>query len=98
MTNATLNLSNTTTRSRGRPLLVGALSALLGGVLATGYAMGQADTLDADGDGMISYSEILVAMPDMTQEEFLALDSNADGLLDGTEIAAAEQAGLITTG
>ncbi len=90
--------SSSLIRTPRRPLFALALAAIFGGVVATGYAMGQAETLDTDGDGMVSYTEMLMAMPEMTEAEFMALDANADGLLDVDELAAAEEAGLITIG
>ncbi len=74
--------------------LAGAFAILLGGA---SLAMGQAEAIDADGDGMVSYSEMLVVMPALTEDEFMALDADADGLLSADEIAAAQEAGLIPT-
>lgn len=81
-----------------RATRVMALSALILGLIGTGHAMGQAETLDTDGDGLVSYTEALVAMPEMTEAEFQALDANGDGVLDAAEIAAAQEAGLIPAG
>ena len=67
-------------------------------LVGAGHAMGQAETLDADGDGLVSYTELLMAMPEMTEAEFQALDGNGDGMLDADEMTAAEQAGLLTLG
>ncbi len=61
-------------------------------------AMGQAEAVDTDGDGMVSFSEMLVLMPALSEEEFLALDADADGLLSTDEIGAAQEAGLIPAG
>jgi hypothetical protein len=74
------------------------LAAFFAAIFATGAALGQADTADTDGDGMLSYTELLLVMPDMTEEDFAALDANEDGMLDAEEVAAAEEAGLITLG
>lgn len=75
-----------------------ALAALTLGLVGAGHAMGQAEALDGDGDGMVSYTELLVAMPEMTEAEFQALDADGDGLLSPEELAAAEEAGLIPAG
>lgn len=75
--------------------LAGAFAVLVGGA---SLAMGQAEAIDTDGDGMVSYTELLVLMPAMTEAEFQALDADADGMLSTDEIAAAEQAGLIPAG
>ncbi len=90
MTTALHNSFQTT----GRLLLATSFAALL----TAGAALGQADTVDTDGDGMVSYTELLLVMPDMTEEDFVALDANEDGMLDAEEFAAAEEAGLITLG
>lgn len=74
------------------------LAASTATVLAAGVAFAQAETLDTDGDGMVSYAELLVAVPDVTEDDFTTLDLNADGMLDADEIAAAEEAGLISLG
>jgi hypothetical protein len=74
------------------------LGASLAALLSAGAAVAQADTVDTDGDGMVSYTELLLVMPDMTEEDFAALDANEDGMLDAEEYAAAEEAGLITAG
>lgn len=68
------------------------------GVLAAGAAFAQTEELDTDGDGMVSYAEILVVVPDMSEADFVTLDMNADGMLDADEIAAAQEAGLISLG
>jgi hypothetical protein len=74
------------------------LAVLFLGVVGAGHAMGQADTIDTDGDGLVSYTELLMAMPEMTEEEFQAMDADADGLLSADELTTAEDAGLITLG
>lgn len=72
-----------------------AFAVLVGGA---SLAMGQAESVDADGDGMVSFSELLVLMPALTEAEYLALDADGDGLLSGDEIGAAQDAGLIPAG
>ncbi len=57
-----------------------------------------AQTLDADGDGMVSFDEMLAVYPDTTQDAFSAIDANADGLVDEAELAAAREAGLVPAG
>lgn len=51
--------------------------------------------IDADADGMYSYPELQTAMPEMTEDQFIVMDVNGDGLLDETEVAAATEAGLL---
>jgi len=72
-----------------------ATATLILGLVGAGQALAQAEMLDTDGDGMVSYTELVVAMPDMTEEEFNALDADADGMLSMEELTAAEEAGLL---
>ena len=53
------------------------------------------DELDANGDGLITYDEMLAAVPQATEEAFTLIDTNGDGALDAEEYAAAEQAGTL---
>lgn len=68
-----------------------ALAASL--ALAAGAAM--ASDLDADGDGAVSFEEMLTVHPAMTGDAFAAIDTDASGTLSDAEIAAAEEAGLL---
>jgi hypothetical protein len=71
--------------------------------LAAGLALGGVQVAaqnalpvqDADGDGVFSLAEMQVAVPDMTAEGYAAIDSNADGGVDATELAAALEAGTV---
>lgn len=58
-------------------------------------AMAQGNTLDANGDGMISFEELIAVHPDVTSDAFNTADASGDGLLSIEELAAAEEAGLI---
>ena len=51
--------------------------------------------LDGDGDGMLSLEELQAGYPDVSGDAFLTMDANADGMLDGDEVTAAEAAGLL---
>jgi len=51
--------------------------------------------VDTDGDGVASFTELLAVYPTLTEEGFGAIDSNADGVIDEAEMAAAQEAGLI---
>ncbi|MBO6604863.1 MULTISPECIES: hypothetical protein [Paracoccaceae] len=78
-------------------LWLGAL-ALVMGLVAASYAMGQGSSLDTDGDGLVSYTELLMAMPDMTETDFATLDADESGALDADELNAAQEAGIIPAG
>ena len=75
----------------------------LSGALAAGLALAGLQAMardalpvqDADGNGIFSLEEMQVAMPDLTAETYAAVDTNADGGVDATELAAALTAGTI---
>ena len=58
-------------------------------------AFAQDAAIDINGDGMYSFPEVQAVMPEMTEEEFTALDASGDGLLDADEITVATEAGLL---
>jgi len=58
-----------------------AVSAFAGSVLA--------HEMDTDEDGFYSLAEIQSDFPDLSEAEYLALDTNQDGQVDADEIAAA---------
>ena len=60
------------------------------------YAMGAgvAD-LDSNGDGLLSVTEVQAVYPDVTAEQYSAMDLNADGALDDAEVTAAQEAGMM---
>ncbi len=53
------------------------------------------DALDANGDGLVTFDELLAAVPTATEESFIAMDTNGDGALDADEYAAAEADGTL---
>ncbi len=60
------------------------------------YAMGAgAAEIDANGDGLLSVTEVQAVYPDVTAEMFSAMDLNADGALDDAEVQAATEAGMM---
>ena len=64
--------------------------------LAPGVALAMtAAEVDANGDGMLTVDEVQAVFPDVTAEEFSAMDLNADGGLDDGEVQAAQEAGLL---
>lgn len=63
----------------------------------TATALSAQSNMDTDGDGLLSYNELLAAHPDMTEEAFVAIDTNADGAVDADELQVAGDAGLLKT-
>ena len=61
-----------------------------------GAAAAMAEVMDDDGNGTFSMEEMQAAYPDLTEETFAEIDSNADGAIDAVELAAAEASGLLT--
>lgn len=62
-------------------------------LIAPGFAM--AETMDTDGDGMVSMSEFQTVYPDAGADMFSSVDTNSDGALSEDEIAAAQEAGTL---
>ncbi|SNS58550.1 hypothetical protein [Antarctobacter heliothermus] len=50
---------------------------------------------DTDGDGLVTLMEAQTAYPELSQDDFDQADANADGFLDGDELQAAMDGGLI---
>lgn len=70
-----------------------ACAAFLGLTLGGGAALAQ--SLDADGDGMVSFDEMLAVYPTTTAETFTGIDADGDGMVSETELVAAQEAGLV---
>lgn len=62
--------------------------------LLTAPAWAQAG-LDADGDGNVTMDELQAAFPEATADQFAAMDTDADGVLNAEEVAAAQAAGIL---
>jgi hypothetical protein len=75
-----------------RRLAVGTLMAAL--IAAPAFALTVSD-VDTDGDSLISFTEMAVLYPDLTEEAFAAVDTSGDSLVDEAELTAALEAGLI---
>ena len=75
------------------PLILAQALAL--GALATMAAAEIDPAVDLDGDGNYSFPELQAVVAEMTDEAFITIDANGDGLLDEAEVAAATEAGLL---
>jgi len=73
-----------------KTIMIAALATTLGTAAFAALA-----DMDTDGDGVVSFTEMLVAFPTLTEEGFGAMDTNGDGVVDAEEMTAAEEAGLI---
>lgn len=62
--------------------------------LAT-QAVAEVVVKDADGNGTISYAEIVAAYPELTEEAFVAFDTDESGELSEEEITAAMESGAL---
>lgn len=69
--------------------------AALGVTVSNSSAM---NAMDANGDGVLSFTEMLAAMPLLTVSKYRTIDANADGNVDTSELAAARTAGLVPSG
>lgn len=58
-------------------------------------AIAEVSLEDADGNGTISYAEMLVAYPELTEEAFVVLDLDESGELSEDEIKAAMESGAL---
>jgi hypothetical protein len=69
-------------------------------VMLTGTAFAMSDNaaaIDVDGNGVLTIDEVQAVYPDVSQDTFSAMDTNADGALDEAEVTAAEEAGVMPT-
>lgn len=48
------------------------------------------EELDGNGDGAVTLEEFLTALPDNTEADFDAIDTDHSGSIDAQELAAAE--------
>lgn len=60
-----------------------------------GAAFAAMPSVDADGDGVASFTEMLAVYPTLTEEGFGAMDTNSDGVIDEAEMTVAIEGGLI---
>jgi hypothetical protein len=61
---------------------------------APAFALSVSD-VDTDGDSLVSFTEMSVLYPDLTDELFAEIDTSDDSLVDETELTAAIEAGMI---
>ena len=72
-----------------------AIGAILVAMFAApAFALTVAD-VDTDGDSLVSFEEMAVMYPDLTEDAFGEIDVSDDGFVDETELAAALEAGTI---
>ncbi|WP_120502364.1 EF-hand domain-containing protein [Roseovarius sp. EL26] len=64
----------------------------------SGPALAALSDVDTDGDGVVSFNELLAVYPTLTEEGFSAIDTNDDGVIDDAEMTAAQEAGIIPQG
>ncbi|WP_226688404.1 hypothetical protein [Ruegeria arenilitoris] len=75
-----------------KPQTLAAISALALGLPTLAVAQSSADT---NGDGVLTIEEVQAVLPEVDTDGFSAMDANGDGALDETEIAVAQEAGLL---
>ncbi|AHD02226.1 hypothetical protein [Leisingera methylohalidivorans] len=75
-----------------RRAAVGTMMAAL--IAAPAFALTVSD-VDTDGDSQISFTEMAVMYPDLTEAAFGEVDTSGDSLVDEAELAAALETGMI---
>lgn len=68
--------------------------ALMAALTVAGGAA-YAEVADADGDGAYNMDEMKAAYPDLTEEQFGQIDTDANGTISPEELEAAIAAGTI---
>lgn len=61
---------------------------------APAFALTVSD-VDTDGDSLVSFAEMAVKYPDLSEEAFGEIDTSDDSYVDESELAAALEAGVI---
>lgn len=67
---------------------------ILPALLAT-PVFAQTELVDTDGNGSYSYTEVMEAHPDVSEDDFAEMDANGDGEVDEDELQAAKDAGML---
>ena len=75
-----------------RRAAAGAMFAALFAAPAFALALSEIDT---DGDSLVSFTEMTVLYPELTEEVFAEIDTSDDTLVDEGELAAALASGVI---
>ncbi|MBT8411309.1 MAG: hypothetical protein KJP02_05870 [Octadecabacter sp.] len=65
------------------------------GVAGAAFAQDADPNIDLNGDGFYSFPELSTVVTDVTDETFTQMDTTGDGLLDMSEVAMAQEAGLL---
>ena len=73
---------------------VSALAIVASLLAAPTFALTISD-VDTDGDSLISFDEMAVSYPDLTEDTFAEVDTSGDSFVDETELSAALEAGTI---
>lgn len=73
-----------------KKVLIATTSVFLGGMAFAAVA-----DMDTDGDGVVSFTEMLAVYPTLTEDGFAAVDTNGDNMIDEEEFTAAQEGGLI---
>jgi hypothetical protein len=63
-------------------------------IAAPAFALTVSD-VDTDGDSLISFTEMVVMYPELTEEAFGEVDTGDDSFVDEAELTAALEAGVI---
>ena len=64
-------------------------------ILVAAPAFAQIAEIDTDGEGLVTYEEMVAVRPDTTPEAFASIDTGADGAVDESGLTAALDAGLV---
>ncbi len=70
-------------------MTIAALTLVATSVLA------QSEPMDTDANGTFSLEELMAAYPELSQDTFEAMDTNADGAVDAGELIVAQEGGLV---
>lgn len=65
------------------------------GVAGAAIAQEANPEIDLNGDGFYSFPELSTVYTEVTAETFSQMDTTGDGLLDMSEVAMAQEAGLL---